>query len=577
MPHLPSRNPGITVALGVPIMVLPMRAGPGVTPGNFRRGYKGGFTPGFVVTHPQGVQEGYGVVENPEPHLAIRGPLSRQGIELSRVGQGAQRRRPTLHFPHTQPMLLTITTTHAPASDLGFLLHKHPDRFQTFELSFGQAHVFYPENSSGRCTACLLLAVDPVGLARGRSMEPTGLLASYVNDRPYVASSLLSVAIAQVYGTALQGRCKDRPELASRPIPLSARLDVVPVRGGEALVHKIFEPLGYTLEAHRVPLDERFPEWGESSHFALTLHKTTTLSELLTHLYVLVPVFDNHKHYFVGEAEVDKLLAKGTGWLAAHPLKEEIAARYLNHRPSLTRQALARLLPEEAEETDEGQVNEPAEERLEKPLSLNEQRLQAVREVLQSCGARRVLDLGCGEGKLLREILRDRQFTTIMGLDVSIRALEVAQRRLKLDQLPGQQGERVRLVHGSLMYRDRRLEGFDAAVVVEVIEHLDPPRLSAFERVLFEFARPGTVVLTTPNQEYNALWETLPAGRFRHPDHRFEWTRQEFQTWAQTVADRFGYAVRFVHVGPSDEQRGSPTQMGIFTRQERQGEEQAHD
>ena len=191
-------------------------------------------------------------------------------------------------------------------------------------------------------------------------------------------------------------------------------------------------------------------------------------------------------------------------------------------------------------------------------------RLGAVVASLRASGAKRVLDLGCGEGKLIRELLRDKQFEEVVGLDVSIRTLEVAQRRLKVDRLPTMQANRLKLMHGSLMYRDKRLEGFDAAAVIEVVEHLDPPRLLAFERVLFEFARPRTIVLTTPNVEYNVTWETLPAGKFRHPDHRFEWTRQEFQRWAQAVGERFGYGVRFLPVGAEHPDFGPPTQMGVF-------------
>src|SRR5258707_5361446 len=239
---------------------------------------------------------------------------------------------------------------------------------------------------------------------------------------------------------------------------------------------------------------------------------------------------------------------------------------YRKSQPSLARLALARLVQEE--EPDEGEENDQpkvkAEEILEKPLSLNEQRLGAVIASLRASGAKRVLDLGCGEGKLLRELLKDKQFDEIVGMDVSVRTLEGAQRRLKVDRLPTLQANRVKLIHGSLMYRDKRLEGFDAAAVVEVVEHLDPPRLSAFERVLFEFAKPRVVVLTTPNQEYNVKWETLGAERFRHPDHRFEWTRQEFQEWAKGIVGRFGYLVRFVGVGPEDEKVGTPTQMAIF-------------
>ena len=464
-------------------------------------------------------------------------------------------------------MLLTITTTHRPALDLGYLLHKHPDRPQAFDLSFGKVHVFYAEAGVERCSACLLLEVDPVALVRGKKPDQGFLLAQYVNDRPYAASSFLSVAISQVLGSALQGRCKDRPELAVTAIPLSARIDVLPVRGGVPFLCRVFEPLGYAVEAVGYPLDETFPEWGDSPYFSVTVDKTTTLAELLTHLYVLVPVFDNRKHYFVGPDEMEKLLAKGEGWLAGHPEKDEIARRYLRFQPSLYRLALARLVQEEEpDEAEDDRPPERAEEVSEQPPRLNEQRLEAVAAALRASGARRMLDLGCGPGALLWALRADQQFTEIVGMDVSIRSLEAAQRRLHLDRQPPTPADRVKLIHGSLMYRDQRLEGFDAAAVVEVVEHLDPPRLSAFERVLFEFARPATVVLTTPNREYNGTWATLPAGQLRHPDHRFEWTRSEFQAWAQAVAARFGYTVRFAPVGLEDPAFGPPTQMGVFTR-----------
>lgn len=463
-------------------------------------------------------------------------------------------------------MLLTITTTHEPATDLGYLLYKNPARAQSFDLPFGNAHVFYPEATPERCTAALLLDVDPVGLVRGRKSADAPL-EPYVNDRPYVASSFLSVAIARVFGTALSGKSKERPELAETPIPLTARIAVVPCREGEDLLRRLFEPLGYAVEAEGYPLDPEFPEWGASRYFTLTLRATTRLADLLRHLYVLVPVLDDAKHYYVGEDEIEKLLRQGEGWLASHPERDLIARRYLRHRMSLTRAALARLTMEEEPDPDAAaEARDAAEQEAEERIGLHEQRLGAVVAALRASGARRVVDLGCGEGRLLRILLNDGQFEEILGMDVSVRALEIARERLRLDRLPPGQRQRIRLIHGSLTYRDPRIEGFDAAAVVEVIEHLDPPRLKAFERVLFEFARPRTVVMTTPNREYNEKFERLQAGAFRHRDHRFEWTRSEFAAWAQAVAERFGYAVRFLPVGPEDPVLGAPTQMGVFAR-----------
>ena len=462
-------------------------------------------------------------------------------------------------------MLLTITSESPPATDLGWLLHKNPARVQSFELAFGEAIVFYPEATEERCTAALLLRVDPVGLVRRKGGGTAGFaLEQYVNDRPYSASSFLSVAIARVYGTALAGRCAKRPELVDQVAPLRARLAALPARGGPGVIARLFEPLGYAVEAARHPLDERFPEWGESRHHTVEVSAETTLKDLLSHLYVLVPVLDDDKHYWVGDPEVDKLLRHGESWLASHPEKSFIAERYLKHRRSLVDAALARLLTDDA--TDPDAARDGREEAVERPLRLHDVRLAAVADALRQTGARRILDLGCGEGKLLRRLLEERSIDQVTGVDVSHRALEIAARRLRLESMPERRRRRVRLLHGSLTYRDRRLAGYDAAALVEVVEHLEPGRLRALERTVFEHARPGSVVVTTPNREYNTKFESLAPGRFRHPDHRFEWSRDEFQGWANGVAQRFGYAVRFAAVGPEDPELGPPTQMGVFRR-----------
>ncbi len=465
-------------------------------------------------------------------------------------------------------MLLTISTTYRPATDLGYLLHKNPARCQTANMSFGCVHIFYPEANENRCTAAIVLDVDPVDMVRGRHRQSRGLpLEQYINDRPYAASSFLSVAIARLLGSALKGQCNERPELVNTKIPLEVKITVLPSRGGEAILHRLFEPLGYEVKAERHKLDDKFTDWGESPYYTVELKKETLLSELLTHLYVLVPVLDNQKHYFIGKEEVEKLLIRGRGWLKDHPDRDLIAKRYLKYKPSLAAEALARLTEDNPADNDLPAAQEGEfEQRIEKEVNLNEERLGSVLAVLRSSVCRRIIDLGCGEGKLVRLLLREKQFEKITGMDVSVKSLEIASRRLRLENLAPRQRERVELIHGSLMYRDKRFEGYDAAVVVEVIEHLDPPRLAAFERVVFESAKPGVVIITTPNREYNVVWENLAGGKLRHGDHRFEWTRSEFQSWCNKVADRFGYRARFLPVGQEKEETGSPTQMAIFSR-----------
>ncbi len=463
-------------------------------------------------------------------------------------------------------MLLTISTTHQPATDLGFVLMKNPGKVHSFELSFGNAHVFYPEASVERCTACLLLDVDSVALVRGKGDSQDRAMEHYVNDRPYVASSFLSVAIARVFGTCLSGKSKERQELAESVIPLEVRIPVLPCRGGDVFLKKLFEPLGYEVEATQQVLDEHFVEWGASSYWSLTLRGSQKVRDLLSHLYVLIPVLDDEKHYYVDEAEVQKLLKHGEGWLAKHPAKEVISLRYLSHKRSLSRLALAQLVVEEVSDPEElDAVRNSQEEEVERPISLNEQRMTAVLEALKQCGARRVIDLGCGEGRLLKTLLEHREFEQITGVDVSPAVLEKAYDRLRLERMPDKKRARIELIQGSLVYRDDRLKGFDAATCIEVIEHMDPPRLPAFERTVFETARPGVVIVTTPNVEYNKKFEKLPAGKLRHGDHRFEWTRAEFESWCREIAERYGYSVKFSPIGPVDEELGAPTQMGVFT------------
>lgn len=464
-------------------------------------------------------------------------------------------------------MLLNITTTHKPATDLGYLLHKHPDKFQTFELSVGKVHVFYPEKSEDKTTISLLLDIDPIDMVRGaRNLGGDGFaLGHYVNDRPYVASSFMSVALAKAFSSALNGKCKDKPELVDVQLPFEVTIAVIPApKGGEMLIRKFFEPLGYVVELIPHQLDSKFPEWGNSKYFTLKLNHTITTKELLSHLYVLIPTLDNDKHYFVSENEIEKLFQKGEGWLKEHPEKEQIIRRYLINLNSLSRLALERI----GEGEEIGDIGEELVEKTEKQQrkeTLHDKRIKLVAEKLMESGAESVLDLGCGEGKLIRQLMKQKQFTEIVGMDVSYNELIKAKERLHLEKLPTKQKERINLFQGSLTYKDQRLEGFDAAAVVEVIEHLDLNRLNAFERVLFEFAKPKTVVLTTPNQEFNVMWDALDGEEMRHEDHRFEWTRKEFSDWSNKIGETYHYHVELFSIGDEVDNIGAPSQMAIFT------------
>lgn len=462
-------------------------------------------------------------------------------------------------------MLLTITTTHAPATDLGYLLHKSPGRVHSSDLSFGRGHVFYPHADEGRCTAALFLEVDSVALVRGRGDSP---LAAYVSDRPYVASSFLSVAIARMLGTALSGRSKEREQLAQTELPLEARLSAIAPRGGEHVVRALFEPLGWRVEIDRIPLDAQHPEWGEGRVMRVRLAGTARLESLLSHLYVLLPVLDDEKHYYVDENEVAKLLRHGEGWLAQHPARELVTRRYLRHQRSLVRLALAQLEPraDDDEDDDGAERSPPPEQAIEASISLDARRRAFARALLEEAGARRVADLGCGEGKLTAELAKERWTESVIGLDVHTRSLERAAERIA--RLPEHARNKIELLPGSLVYRDARLCDLDAATCLEVIEHLELDRLDAFERALFGAARPRLVLVTTPNREHNALFATLPQGRFRHSDHRFEWTRAEHRAWAHGAAERHGYDVRFASIGDDHAELGPPTQASIFTRRD---------
>lgn len=465
-------------------------------------------------------------------------------------------------------MLITVTSTAVPASDMGYLLHKHPDKVQEFEVSVGTATVFYPEVSDDSCTVALMLEVDPIALVRGKRFGGSDAfsLAQYVNDRPYAASSMMSVTLGKVFRTAMTGRCDSRPDLAQSKLPLKIHVPALPCRGGAQLASDLFEPLGWTVQATPIPLDPELPEWGDSRYVDLRLSGEVRLADALNHLYVLLPVLDDAKHYWVSNDEVDKLIRAGGGWLAGHPKRELISKRYLSHRKHLVATATQRLIELDTSEEVEESFDEDAGLPVEKAVPLVQHRHAAVLKALKDANAQTVADVGCGPGALLTQLVADQAFTKITGADVSARALDIAEKRLRIDRLNERQSARLNLIQSSATYTDARLSNHDALVLMEVIEHIDPPRLQALERSIFGFTSAPTVIVTTPNCEYNERYE-LAAGAMRHSDHRFEWNRAQFSEWTQRVCDEFGYSVRIVGVGDEDPVLGAPTQLAIFTKE----------
>ena len=364
------------------------------------------------------------------------------------------------------------------------------------------------------------------------------------------------MALREAFSSALAGKSRERADLVTEKLSLSAKVPAVVARGGAPVVERLFTPLGYAVRVSTHPLDATFPDWGDASLLSLEIEGKQTVHDLLSHLYVLLPVLDAEKHYFVGEAEVEKLLGHGEGWLSNHPEKLLISNRYLKYRRDLVRDALSQLTVDLAEADEEAQV---AEDALEERVNLADQRMEAVLSALRSGEPpiRRVIDLGCGEGRLLRSLIDDRAFTEIVGVDVSPDALTKAERRLKLDRLPAPVRARVKLIQGSALYRDQRLEGFDAIALVEVIEHVEEDRLDVLTKVVFGHLKPRRVVVTTPNAEYNVMFPTLGAGKMRHRDHRFEWSRAQFRSWCEQSAA--AYAVRYADIGPADQAVGAPT------------------
>ncbi|MBD0021280.1 3' terminal RNA ribose 2'-O-methyltransferase Hen1 [Gordonia pseudamarae] len=445
-------------------------------------------------------------------------------------------------------MIATIEVTGddaRPATDLGFLLHKHPDRVQTFATTQGTATVFYSEATAQRCR--VVLHVDGAGVRPDKSSG----VSPYVNALADEASSRFVVALGKVFGDTIAGRAVTRPDLVSHVWEVTITIAAVPLRSASSPAD-LFGPIGWDVGVARQPLSP--VPWGDSAHGTITLRGRSTLRDALRQLAVLLPVLADDKHYFVDDDEVDKLDRLGDGWLGDHPRRGEIVRGYLKRIRPLTERAALRF--GDAADPGAAAADDDRSRPYREPLA--RQRRNAVTELVLRSGARSVLDVGCGEGKLLAGLVSDGFAGRLAGVDVSVTELNRASARLA-------RLREVAVWQSSLMYTDPRCRGFDAVVLMEVIEHIDTDRLAVAEYSVFDAMAPRTVVVTTPNREHNIVFG-LADGELRHRDHRFEFTRDEFAGWAAGVAERYRYAVELGGVGDDDPKVGPPTQTAVFTR-----------
>lgn len=487
-------------------------------------------------------------------------------------------------------LILTITYEGQNTQDLGYLLYKNPYRAQSFDLPTGKAHVVYPEISDERTTAALILDLDPLILSKGKPGTGEAGLFDYVNDRPYVSSSFMSGAIKKVFATAMTGRCVQRQELADARIDLTVKLFMLPVRGEKDMINRFFAPLGYTVSFETFPIDEDFPEWGESPYVNLCLKGRVRLADLLNQIYILIPVFDLQRHYYAGEDEIENVIRHGNNWLSTHPERDYILKRYFNKSRNYAKEAISRLdsiysdsekpfieeigLKSSAEDIEKSTENTngettPSEIRQYSGEPLDKIRIQTVCNTVISCEAKTVIDIGCGEGKLLALLAKEPQIQKIAGVDVSVSALKKARLRLENLLFSDSQRQKVTLFQGSLMYRDKRYKGYDALCLVEVLEHIDPKKLPVLEKNIFGYTSPNIAVITTPNRAYNVNYDYL-TGAFRHKDHRFEWDEKEYRAWCEKICEEYGYGFELSGIGRDIEIVNAaslcPTMMAVFRK-----------
>ncbi|HWO95040.1 MAG TPA: 3' terminal RNA ribose 2'-O-methyltransferase Hen1 [Bacillus sp. (in: firmicutes)] len=454
-------------------------------------------------------------------------------------------------------MQLSMKVVGEGAENLSRLLAKNPNNLYDREEKGNRTRLVFTSSNEREAEAVIFVTPDPVELVR----NSPGIfdITQYINDREFAVSSLFCSYIRTALGTALNGKPKEEfIEWVDHPFNMEVGFGPVASHLSDQTIRELFEPLGYLIEIERGEADYSFNLKQKSSARYLKLKGQITVQQALRHLFILIPVLDNYKHYFIDEKEIEKIQRYGEGWLDEHPLRSYIIEQSLRFKELINKVPISSSIVTENKVNDD--VSAPPK------IRLNEQRYQAIIDKVESLPLnQKVVDFGSGEGKLSVRLGMVPNVQEILAVEPSessqLRALERFEKAAGKDQFVCPTP-----IWGSLFYYDERLRGKDIIILCEVIEHIDEFRLPNIMKTIFGEYRPNALIVTTPNHEYNAVYDMDE--NMRHADHRFEWTRGEFKDWCETWIAKFPYSMQLQGIGQEHEEYGFPTQMCTFVRKE---------
>lgn len=445
-------------------------------------------------------------------------------------------------------MQLTIRATGDNVKAISYLVSKNPENLYERNQKGHLVRMFYSKFADKELEMTVFVTPDPLELMQNKSNSFD--ITHYINDREFAVSSIFCSFIRSALGTALNGQPKEEyAQWVGHEFPFVLELGPVASTLSDQQLKDLFEPMGYQVDIERPEIHYSFQLKESSTVRTLTLTGYQTLQNSLRHLFVLIPVIDNYKHYFIDEKEIEKLERYGDGWLEEHPMREMI------YRQALRFKEIYSLV--ESPNTEE-KPEEPV-----RKVRLNEMRYEKIVETAKLLKPNSIVDFGSGEGKLAVQLGFINGVQEVLAVEPSQAATLKAVKRFEKVKDRSSFIEPTTL-WGSLFYYDERLKGKDLIILCEVIEHIDAQRLpKAFDTILNLYA-PESLIITTPNQEYNEIYDM--EDHFRHDDHRFEWTRQEFQEWCKARNHLDLYELEFSGIGEENLNQGFPTQMCVFKR-----------